>query len=72
MQDSAESQACRLCGHYDTQKIVSRFAVKKNLASELSSLDPKYDKMVANAIKNTPEADPQRLLNKMTPYSKGK
>ena len=56
----------------NTEKIVSRFAVRKNLASELAHLDPKYDKMVANVVKNTPEADPHRILKKMPPYSKGK
>jgi hypothetical protein len=34
-------------------------------ASKLERLDPKYDKMVDRAMKSTPQADPDRYLERM-------
>ena len=38
------------------------------MSSKLDSLDPRYDKMVERAVKNTPHADPDRHLSKMKPF----
>ena len=59
---------CKYCDSTDLEKIISSISVHKNLSSKLSSLDPRYDKLVDNAIKNTPEADPNRHLRKMKPF----
>ena len=59
---------CKHCQGTDLEKIMSRMSVHRNLTSKLSSLDPRYDKLVDSAIKNTPEADPNRHLRKMKPF----
>jgi putative FmdB family regulatory protein len=59
---------CKFCQGKDLEKIMSSISVHKNLTSKLSSLDPRYDKLVDSAIKNTPEADPNRHLRKMKPF----
>ncbi|HJN49442.1 MAG: zinc ribbon domain-containing protein [Pseudomonadales bacterium] len=61
---------CRHCNHSELEKLVSPFSVHKSLGSQLSSLDPMYDKMVDQAIKNTPQADPEIHLKKMKPFPK--
>ena len=59
---------CPECGHDRLDKVISRPSVHRNLTSRLGSLDPKYDKMVDRAVRNTPEADPDRHLRKMKPF----
>jgi len=61
---------CKHCQGTDLEKFISSVSVHRNLTSKLSSLDPRYDKMVDSAIKNTPEADPNRHLRKMKPFPK--
>ena len=39
-------------------------------ASKVARLDPKYDKMVDRAMKNTPQADPDRVLKRLKPFPK--
>ena len=39
-------------------------------ASKVARLDPKYEKRVDQAIRNTPLADPDRLLRRMKPFPK--
>jgi len=60
--------SCSHCGHHELTKVISRIAVHRDTASHLDNLDPKYDKMVDRAIRNTPEADPNRHLSKMKPF----
>ena len=60
---------CRHCGHSELEKLISAFSVHKSLSSKLASLDPKYDKMVDTAVRNTPEADPDIHLKKMKPFT---
>ncbi|HKI73002.1 MAG TPA: zinc ribbon domain-containing protein [Pseudomonadales bacterium] len=67
--DSDSSQLeCAECHHTRLTKVVSRPSVHRNMSSKLAGLDPKYDKMVERAVKNTPEADPNRHLGKMKPF----
>jgi hypothetical protein len=40
----------------------------RNLASQLANLVPMYRRRIDDAIARTPEADPMRLLSKMTPF----
>ena len=63
---------CSACDSKDLTKVVSRPSVHRNMTSRLDGLDPKYDKMVAQAVKNTPEADPNRHLRKMKPFKNPK
>ena len=67
--DTAKSSLrCKACHHDKLTKVISRPSVHRNTASKLDSLDPKYDKMVERAVKNTPQADPNRHLGKMKPF----
>ena len=64
-----ESIQCSQCSSEDTFRIVSRVAFKRDIVSELDSLDPKYDKMVDNAANNTRSADPYKYISKSIPLS---
>lgn len=59
---------CSHCGAAGLERAISSFAVVRNLASELANLDPMYRRRIDDAIARTPEADPMRLLSKMTPF----
>jgi len=39
-------------------------------ASKVARLDPKYEQRVDRAMRNTPSADPDRLLRRMKPFPK--
>lgn len=62
--------ACEACGG-ETRRIVSRPSVHRSKGSKLSRLDPKYDKMVDQAMRNTSSADPDRLINRRGDVAKG-
>ena len=62
-----KTQTCEHCGAV-AESIVSRPSVHRSNASKLDRLDPKYDKLVDTAMKNTAAADPDRLLKKMKPF----
>ena len=59
---------CETCHSNELEKVLSRPSVHRNMTSKLDNLDPKYDKMVNRAVRNTPEADPNRHLGKMKPF----
>ena len=40
--------------------------------SKVARLDPKYDAMVDKAMRNTPAADPDRLINRRGDIAKGR
>ena len=50
-------------------RVTNLFLFKRDLSSRLDSLDPKYDKMVDNALSSTKDADPYRFLDNATPLS---
>jgi putative FmdB family regulatory protein len=60
--------ACSHCGGL-AHRIVSGMAVRLSSASKVERLDPKYDRMVDQAMRNTRHADPDRLLKRMKPFS---
>jgi len=60
---------CERCGA-EASAIVSRPSVHLSKQSKLDRLDPKYDKMVDRAMKNTQNAEPDRILKKMKPFPK--
>ena len=64
-----DSIECFQCSSKDTFRIVSRVAFKKDIVSALDSLDPRYDKMVDNAINNTQSSDPYKYISKSIPLS---
>lgn len=67
--DSKQSELrCAACDHYQLTKVISRPSVHRDMASKLDNLDPKYDQMAERAVKNTPEADPNRHLSRMKPF----
>jgi putative FmdB family regulatory protein len=62
--------ACAHCGKPGAMRIVSQSSVRLSSASKVARLDPKYDKMVDRAMKNTPEGDPDRVLKRLKPFPK--
>ena len=67
-EDRQSDLRCPECQHDKLTKVISRPSVHRNMSSKLDSLDPRYDKMVERAVKNTPHADPDRHLSKMKPF----
>jgi putative FmdB family regulatory protein len=63
---------CEHCGSTDLQRAVTSFATSRSEIDRLQQLDPRYYKKVDDAIARTPEADPMRHLQKMTPFSSAK
>ena len=63
---------CEHCGSSDLQRAVTSFAMPKSEIDRLQQLDPRYHKKVDDAMARTPEADPMRHLEKMTPFSAAK
>jgi len=63
-----DPQRCEACGEL-RQRSVSGPAVHLSAMSKVERADPKYDRMVDRAIRNTPSADPERLLRKLKPFS---
>lgn len=60
---------CQHCASERTHRVISRIAVHRTELSKMQSLDPRYDRMAEQALRNTPEADPDNLLRRMTPFS---
>ncbi len=60
---------CTACGA-SACAIVSRPSVHLSKQSKVEKLDPKYDKMVDRAMRNTQHAEPDRLLKKLKPFPK--
>jgi len=60
---------CKSCGSSALERAISPFAFQRDFASQMANLDPVYRKRIDAAIANTPEADPMRLLAKLTPFS---
>lgn len=63
-----DSLCCKACDSNKVVKVMSSPSIHRNLSSQLNRLDNKYDKMVDQAVRNTPEADPNRHLKKMKPF----
>jgi putative FmdB family regulatory protein len=70
--NAASQPACEHCGSTDLQRAVTSFAVPKSEVDRMRDLDPRYYKKVDDAIARTPEADPMRHLEKITPFSAAK
>lgn len=62
---------CEQCGA-QAMRIVSRPSIQLSAKSKVGRLDPKYDKMVDRAMRNTTSADPDRLINRRGDIAKGR
>jgi putative FmdB family regulatory protein len=60
--------ACEACRSASISRRVSGFAIARSELERLRALDPRYKRMVEDAVRNTPEADPERHLKKLTPF----
>lgn len=60
---------CEFCGKTNLTKKPSAFAVTHSELESIRSLDPMYKRMVEDQMARTPEAEPMRHLNKLTPFS---
>jgi putative FmdB family regulatory protein len=65
----ASAPACANCGAAAMQRAVTTFTRVRDLASQMADLDPVYRRRIDAAMANTSQADPMRLLNKLTPFS---
>ena len=70
--NSRAQPVCEHCGSSDLRRAVTSFAAPKSEIDRLQQLDPRYYKKVDDAMARTPEADPMRHLQKMTPFSAAK
>ena len=70
--DVPEQLVCGHCGSKETHRIISRVAYHSSEASKTARLDPKYEKMVDHAMKQSESADVNRLVDKMKPYPSSK
>jgi len=62
--------SCKHCGGPDTHRIVSGAVYHASETTKTSKLDPKYEKMVDQAMRKSSSADPERILRKMKPFPK--
>ena len=67
--EAQSTLTCEHCGAADAKRVISRTSYHRSELQKLGALDPKYDQMAERALRNTPEADPDNLLRKMTPFS---
>ncbi len=68
--NSPQPTSCRHCGSGDITRVMSTFAYHKSEADKMAQLDPKYGKMVDDAMsKAPPDSSPEHYLNKMAPFS---
>ncbi len=62
---------CERCDTVAT-RILSRPSVHLSKRSKAGRLDPKYDRMVDQAMRNTAGADPDRLVDRRGDIAKGR
>ncbi len=64
---------CQLCEGGSLRRIMSRVAYVKSESAKLAQLDPKYFKMVDQALGQAPaNSDPDYHMKNMTPFSQAK
>jgi putative FmdB family regulatory protein len=66
--DAPPRAACEACGSADLERVITPFATYRSEVDKLQQLDPKYYRRVDQAIAATPEADPMRHLQRLTPF----
>jgi len=70
--DPSRAVACEACGSAEVERVFTPFTVYRSEVDKLEALDPTYYKKVDQAIANTPEGDPMRHINRMTPFDKAR
>ncbi len=71
--NSPDPTDCPACAGGVLQRIISRVAYLQSESDKLAQLDPKYHKMVDQALGQAPaNSDPDFHLNKMVPFSRAK
>jgi|TARA_B100001142_G_scaffold198264_1_gene197038 putative FmdB family regulatory protein len=63
-----EPSTCEDCGG-DLKRRLSTFATPQTELDKIRSIDPQYKRMVEDHMARTPEAEPMRHLNRLTPFS---
>tara|TARA_B100000700_G_scaffold320091_2_gene416680 strand:- start:590 stop:886 length:297 start_codon:yes stop_codon:yes gene_type:complete len=63
-----EPSDCDACDG-SLKRLMSTFAVPQSELDKLRAVDPAYKRMVEDHMARTPEAEPMRHLNKLTPFS---
>jgi len=64
---------CKNCESPDILRIMSRVAYIRSEADKFSQLDPKYGKMVDQALAKAPsDTNPDHYVRKMVPFSQAK
>ncbi len=70
---STPPSQCQHCDGGNLQRIFSAFAYVKSEGDKMAQLDPKYYKMVDQAMSKSPkDTDPEHHLRKMVPFSQAK
>ena len=65
-----EAVACEGCGDAEAERRFSTFAFHKSAETKMAELDPKYDKMVDEAFKNSPStSDPSTTWTRWPPLT---
>lgn len=62
-----EPSRCAECGAAEIERVVATFAITQREVDQIRSLDPKYKQIVDELIASTPEAEPMRHLERLTP-----
>jgi len=68
MRAMPESVPCDNCASAKTHRIITSSAYHASEAAKTARLDPKYERMVDNAMRSTTNADPDRLLRRMKSF----
>jgi len=70
---AADPTECKLCGADSLYRIISRVAYIRSEMDKLEQLDPKYHKMVDEAIGRAPaNSDPDYHMDRMVPFSQAR
>lgn len=64
---------CQHCGAAELERIISSVAYLKSEADKMAQLDPKYGRIVDQALARAPrDTDPDHYVKKMVPFSRAK
>jgi hypothetical protein len=63
---------CEHCQSDDTYRVIGSSAYHASEATKTAKLDPRYEKLVDTAMRNSASADEHRILKKMTPFTGAK
>ena len=66
--DAPDAIPCRECRRDNTHRVISSVAFHKSLSTQLSELDPRYDRMADTAAASTSDSDPNRFLKNAIPF----